>query len=180
MFCMPAFLGSLSVALLITSTASANNGSHLFYDFVESPSGDILATLELSSLPALFGDVESLTFSPIGESLLGFGPTYLGDFDAGGGDPVIDVSGGLAGGFFSDNTPQPSSLFPPLGRVDINMPLVVGGDFIGLQDTGNRTLLRITGDWTLSAVPEPMSVGLCLTAALIGTGGFRRRRRNAR
>jgi hypothetical protein len=95
-----AMMGRMLMACFTVVIMSASSDAQLFYDFVEQTSGDVIATLELSSLPATLSEFQGLTFTPEGEAIFGFGPVYLGDFDvdASNGSVVADdLEGGLAG-----------------------------------------------------------------------------------
>ena len=58
--------------------------------------GTILATLELSNLPATESEILGLTFSPAGETRYGLGPVYLGNFDT-ASHPVDEMVSGRLG-----------------------------------------------------------------------------------
>ena len=69
------------MACFVVAIMSASSEAQLLYDFVESPSGDVLATLELTSLPATHAEVAGLTFTPAGEAIYGYAGLYSPMFD---------------------------------------------------------------------------------------------------
>ena len=81
----------------VVTITSASSEAQLLYDFVESPSGDVLATLELTSLPATHAEVAGLTFTPAGEAIYGYTGLYSGSFDTSFAMLLDDGIGGLQG-----------------------------------------------------------------------------------
>jgi hypothetical protein len=169
----------------VVTITSASSEAQLLYDFVESPSGDVLATLELTSLPATHAEVAGLTFTPAGEAIYGYAGLYSGSFDSSFGMLLDDGIGGLQGngdgtseGNVRDSTP-PLSQFSMFGPLNF---LLVADDNVN-EDTIALSLLvgdvgvtiESVGDWRL--VPEPSSIGLCLTAILFGVGLGRKSKR---
>ena len=103
---------------------SARSEAQLFYDFVEFPSGNVLATLELTSLPATHAEVAGLTFTPAGEAILGYATPYSGSFDTSFGMLSDDGIGGLQGtsdgtskGSVKDSTPPPIQIITEVNRL---------------------------------------------------------------
>ena len=52
-----ALMFRITMASLAVAMMSANSQAQLFYDFIEGGYGEVLATLELSSLPAKHSEV---------------------------------------------------------------------------------------------------------------------------
>ena len=161
-------LAALALALLC-SPAEAD----FVCNFEEDGTGNVLATLELSSLPATHSEVVSLLFSLDGEAIFGVLGLYSGTFDTTNDAFIADGADGLAG----SGAGTISSIF------DFD-PAIVDAVFLELNASGNVGEDRINvnfgpdsdttfafGDWTV--VPEPSSALLLL----IGLLGFVRRRR---
>ena len=177
---------SLLLACITVAMMTTRTDAQLFYDFVEQTSQDVIATLELSSLPATLSEFQGLTFTPEGEALFGLGPEYLGDFDSdssNGSVAVDDLEGGLEG--LPQNvrwidTNPPYSLIPPLELPTkfIILEVLSGhhgtASFLILDEENN--FIRAMGDWSL--VPEPSNLSLIGVAVLFGTGMGRRRKRH--
>lgn len=162
---------------------SYDASAQLLYDFLEDGTGTLLATLELSSLPATHEEVVALTFTPQGEVILGFGPTYDGGFDVTSGSFVADGAGGLTGSVdgssIFDFTPEQSILLPNgtfLFRLDANPPGSPLDFMTAFPEIGIGNPIGASGNWRL--VPEPSLTGLCLIAVLFGVPTTRRRKRN--
>lgn len=175
----------LSLALNRVNITSAEAQQVLIYSFIEEGSDEVLATLQLSSLPATHNEVVGLTFSSLGQSIFGFGPVYTGTFDGEDGYPAIidDGNGGLAAGngsvIFDLDAPAP--LDGPnagkLGQLDAIMDNL-NDDLRDVldhysSDLGSPFQTRVTGDWRL--VPEPSSVVLLSILVLIGSFAQRHR-----
>jgi hypothetical protein len=180
-----ALMRCIVIPSFVVTITSASSEAQLLYDFVESPSGDVLATLELTSLPATHAEVAGLTFTPAGEAIYGYAGLYSGSFDTSFGMLLDDGIGGLQGngdgtseGNVRDSTP-PLSQFSMFGPLNF---LLVADDNVN-EDTIALSLLvgdvgvtiESVGDWRL--VPEPSSIGLCLTAILFGAGLGRKSKR---
>ena len=88
----------MMMACLAVAMMSVSSQAQRFYDFIEGGTGDVLATLELSSIPATHTEVVELTFTPAGETLFGYSSPYTGIFDGNDGPFVDDGTGGLDGG----------------------------------------------------------------------------------
>jgi hypothetical protein len=147
----------LAAAILPSSVTTAQ---HL-YNFVDQPSGNVMAVLELSALPALHTDFVSLTFSPIGESFFGLGTTYSGQFDQTGGSnyPVVEVTPGNLGcacDFGEDGTDF-ADWDPPIGEVMLlGFANPIDLDIIGYDGDEFDGGVVASGNWI--AVPEPILV----------------------
>ena len=115
-------MGRIIAACLAVAMMSASSQAQLLYDFIEDGTDVVLATLELSMLPATHTIEVELTFTPLGRGdIRATRPLYLGSFDtqSGPGMAVIDDgAGGLVGdmGFviWTDDDPPDSSV-PPIG-----------------------------------------------------------------
>ena len=57
---------SLLLACVTVAMMTTRTDAQLFYNFVEQTSHDVIATLELSSLPATLSEFQGLTFTPEG------------------------------------------------------------------------------------------------------------------
>ncbi len=164
-----------------------NNLPAASYDFVEHPSGDILATLHTdSSDPFDHTNVIGLSFTSEGDALLGIGVgTYPNSFDQTSNLWMSDGIGGLStvsgleDYIYSFNAPPSQILF------DLNngsastviLQLAVNPssfDSIDLSDGTLPEFIHITGQWQL--VPEPASI-LLVTPGLMMILGHRARRR---
>lgn len=167
----------LIAACLLLFSANAQ-ASTLVYEFVEESTNDTLAYWELSSLPASYEDVVSLTFTPEGVAIFGLGEVYAGDFDHVAVNTASDDGmGGLGDDednpfgawiFDGDDVPistrvpdsigQRLSLLymndPGLDRIWYSMSLPLDGDIVAW------------GDWRLVEVPEPSSFALAAIAML--------------
>lgn len=163
----------LSGLLLLASSASANN---LFYDFIAADTGEVVATFEFTSLPASPTEIVSLTFSPAGQAIAGFGQTYSGvnDFQLLNSNLILDDgSQGLAGdAYITDYLPPTSAVFPTVSDVSFHFVAAPGLDRFMIARTivGNLNL-SLYGDWKLQ-VPEPSAMVLSVLS-LIGFS-FRR------
>lgn len=76
------------------------------FEFISSD-GEALATIEFSELPASLTEFVSLTFTPTGEEIFGFGSVYTGEFDAlespgNGSRFVTNALDGTLGGIDND------------------------------------------------------------------------------
>ena len=74
------FLLTIVLALPLAVVCGRTEAS-LLYDFEEEGTGTVLATLHLAGLPATRDEVLGLFFTPQGQVLFGYGPTYPGTFD---------------------------------------------------------------------------------------------------
>ena len=151
--------------------------AQLFYDFIEGDTGEVMATLELATLPATFVDVAGLTFPAGGELFDRFGPTYLGAFNAfEGGDVTEILPNNLGCSACSDGIAQFIDI-SPLGSPDGFFSLVFSNK---LGDDRLHYILPnfflVNGDW-LKVVPEPTTVSYLIAAILFGVGSPRRRKR---
>lgn len=165
------------VACVAVVMISADGQAQLFYDFVESPSGEVLATLELTNLPATHIDVAGLTFTPTGEAIFGYTSPYTGGFDY-TPEPITDDGiGGLSGGVIIDLTPTASRQHASLGtqRLEIGMSSTPGEDNILISPNDSLSVMFRPGDWR--HVPEPNAISLILAAVLCGAGLGRRHMR---
>jgi len=162
---------------------SADSEAQLF-DFVGDDSGEVLATLNLSSLPATHEDIVSLTFSPIGESIFGYASTFPGEFQDSTGRFADDGFGGLIGADALENgeailggfNPPASSLHPSgTARISLlaNDQLSSLDAILVLPLSSDDPQIVSSGNWRL--VPEPSSAKLMLTAVTCGFGLRRHR-----
>lgn len=170
------------LVICLAGLISADAKAQLFYSFVEHESDQVLATLELSALPATHREVVGLTFTPVGETIFGFGPTYTGTFDGSDGEPAItdDGDGGLAAGIgsviFDLDAPDQTGDW----RLDAIMDNL-NDDLRDVLDkyvsTPNSAFppVRVTGNWR--RVPEPSSAVLFVGIGLMGAYAVRLRRR---
>jgi len=171
--------GRILVMCVAVVTMSANSHAQLFYDFIQAGTGDVLATLELSSLPATHTEVVGLNFTPTGEAFLGYPSPYGGVFTSTLNSFMSDGSGGLDGqSSILDFSPSDSLLHPESGTISVSLTVqsIPGADSIGMVplDIWSDPIKFAAGDWRL--VPEPGSLSLILTAVLCGAGLGRRRK----
>jgi hypothetical protein len=176
-----AMMCRMMMACIALTVMSASSEAGLFYDFVEDGTGNVLATLELSSLPATHTEVVGLTFTPAGEAIFGLGPTYTGIFDNSfptGGSLVDDGSGGLKGEpnlvdivDFDPPESDPNPLTPPLSQLVIRVPSDSNlNQLDAIMDNLNDDLREVQAVGQFHFVPEPTSFALFLTAVLCGGG----------
>lgn len=170
--------------------AADAKATHL-YEFVQTGTNDTLAYWELSSLPAGYDEVVSLTFTPQGEAIFGLGEVYAGEFDHWANNTASDDGmGGLgddednlfgAWTFDQDDVPVSSLVIDPIGqRLYLGYMNDPGLDSIlyKYQDSADGPGELMTyGDWRQVSVPEPSSV----TLALLGMASacLRRHRQRA-
>ena len=195
-----AIMGRIPMACFVVAIMSASSEAQFLYDFVEFPSGDVLARLELTSLPATHAEVATLTFTPSSKSIFGYDTQYSGSFDTSFAMFLDDGVGGLQGngggisiGSVGDNNPPPGLLaisVHPLRPSDVALvPVNPVRLSLAADDNLNEDMIKVfyfhgdvgtsverVGDWRL--VPEPSSIGLCLTAILFGVGLGRTSKRN--
>jgi len=177
------------VALACVTMPSMSQ-AELFYNFVQERTGDVLATLELSSLPATARDINGLTFTSHGDALFGLPSPYPGTFSTlipsrefvFGDDGMGGLTGGTFGSRAYDWNPPESSVYPyPTGffvlegsRTDQfgrRLP-----DRMGLSlATTPQSFIGTNGHWL--RVPEPSGVSILAVMFLLGAG-FGRRRKN--
>ena len=167
-------LSCLAISLLCNRVGAA-----LFYDFVEWESGNVLATLQLSSLPASHWEVLGLTFTPAGQAKFGYGPIYQGEFDDSYNWFVDDGSGGIGYAQFGpheywarivDHNPPPSSFGTPW---IVSLSASIGSDEILIHPIGSGPEDSIVhGQWLL--IPEPTSASISLATILFAIGLRRR------
>lgn len=167
-------------ATFVIVALSADAEATYFYDFEEAGTGDVLATLELSNLPATFRDFNTLTFTPEGEAIFGLGPIYQGSIEWQAGGLGSVVSSDNAGGLIADSEFGVAwfDLFPPYAAVppDGSPPGYFAIQF-GVRNVGSSrdglgifdsNFLGIFIDGTFRIVPEPTSIylsGLAFLAA---------------
>ena len=175
------FFSTVAITICMTSALHAD----LIFNFVETASGDTLAVLKLTELPADETSVQSLEFTAAGQLVLGLSPTYGGQFDfvgaatgpAGLGNILSDGSGGLTGygpifgdAGLTDLDPDQSTLQANAGTDSLELSFQPTQDFITLRPININfdPSIQIAGQFV--SVPEPSSlliVGLGM-AALIG------------
>ena len=153
------------VALVIVSS---NSSAQLLYEFEESGTESILATLELSSLPASHSEIVGLMFTPAGDMIFGMGPVYIGTFDTSSSFLVATVEELPNGELTCTGCDNPSLATwfidedPPVGdRFALTFSLGSGG-ILRLLD-GNVEDIGSSGTWT-RRIPEPTACVLTLCA----------------
>ena len=170
----------LGTCLALAVVASARG--QFIYNFARDPDQAVLATLEFSEMPANHSDVVSLTFSPLGEEVLGFGPVYQGIFDRSDGLFVEDAIGGLAGEESDEGAPiavlrddDPPQSSNPLLQPTVGFEMSASNDLLRVRNATNIVL--ITGRWQ-RPVSEPDSQLPCILGLLLGGFMMRRRRKS--
>jgi hypothetical protein len=166
-------LAALALALLC-SPAEAD----FVYNFEEDFTGNVLATLELSSLPATHSEVVSLEFSMDGEAIFGVLGLYSGTFDTTDDAFIADGADGLAGsgpGTFSSIFDLDPAIVDAV-FFELNASGIVGEDRINANFGPDSAPIFALGDWrTTAAVPEPTSTALIV----MGLGGVLLKRRRS-
>jgi hypothetical protein len=169
-------------AILGTSRASA---SIVTYNFNESGSGDVLAVLQLSALPASPAEINSLTFTAAGDAIFGFGVGAYspGNFEEFSNDTVIaeGLTGLMGTGSYQDDTyftdnSNPTSSIGPVTTFEMAFQSGVDADYLLMDIGGSEGPITRLGNWQL-ATPEPTA--LLVWSVLAGVGGLacgRRRR----
>lgn len=152
--------------LLLLALAGTANASTLSYDFYEAHSNQAIGRLELARLPAKHTEVVSLTFTPAGEEMFGFGPVYLGGFDVSFGGGLLDDG---AGGLTADSCCSPIADFtppPPAEEFVLGVFFNDGApedDFMrAVLNNQPRPVLAL-GEWRI--IPEPGGLALLLAFA---------------
>lgn len=183
--------------VLLSAPASVTEAA-LVYEFIQTETNDLIATIELTSLPAQHTEIGSLTFEPTGTTLFGYSGLYRGAFDrtgttVGGQFPFVgdDGSGGLAMTprgtgrvWFADQVnPQDSPLHTALGTKELFLYFGEG------QSSSDEILLvpeipfvdpriSVQGNWiAVTAVPEPSSTVFLIASAAVALIVSRRRGR---
>lgn len=127
----PSILPRIALVYIVVFIPSGASRAELSYDFVQDGTGDVLATLELSKLPATHNELNGLTFTPTGEALFGYTSPYTGSFTSStnlfSDDGMGRLVGQPANAFFRDDSPiesthQISGTF----RVDLFIHAMVG------------------------------------------------------
>lgn len=180
---------SLSLAVLAISSLCGTADAGPSYNFEEAGTGDVLATLELATLPATHLQVVGLDFSDLGVSIFGLPDPYPGLFDSSTAAFIMDGPAGLSGAgefgiaVFTD-AEAPESTFLPGVPVffQLGADATVGRDFLFLErsvsDPGVESIFAV-GDWVF--VPEPSTLVLFVVGAvLVGSGARRCRTRDVR
>jgi hypothetical protein len=170
--------------ILSVGLAASLFGSVSFADIFEFRSlgttgvldGTVLATLDVSPLPANLGDIASFDFTTDGAALFGLAFPASASFDFLVGQIVSDGIGGLKGSlagdaFLFDITPTPPLIIFAADFHDAQVDTLAGVYFDGRGVID----VRAGGNWT-TAIPEPSSF-LILTALGLLTVGIRRNRR---
>ena len=171
----------LLIASCIFFVQSTNCLASSIFDLVQEGTGDVLATLELSSVPASSAsDIVGLSFSAEGNAIFGFGVgAYPGTLDSVLGGPVSASPTGILRGpvvnavpNIIDSNPPPSSTAPGYVTPELvlrfqNADLTANSISMIYRDLnflGNFVLAR--GVWQ-SPIPEPTTctltlMGICL------------------
>ena len=162
------FIISASLALLVTS---AHCQAQELYNFVQAGTGDILATLDLTTLPATHTDVAGLTFSTKGEAIFGLGPVYTGTFDTTSESTVSETlpmnlgcTSCNANSFFDNDPPMGFDSFQLWFDDDLEEDAILLNTGVGA--------IRDFGDWV--AVPEPATSSMAIFVMAL-LGGLRSR-----
>lgn len=176
--CTPHAAGSL-IALFALALLPANIRATSIYQFFQDGTGETLAFLEFSSLPATENELVSLTFTPAGDAIFGLGEAYDGVFDSSAKTFVDDGNGHLVssepdwGANIMDSTPEEASTLVGslreviIGTSDPGEPV----DVILLDADAFNTLVFATGSFI--RVPETATIGLLAFA--VAAAGVRRR-----
>ena len=140
------------------STLAPSVEGQVFYEFEQSSTGDILATIELTQLPADVDDITELTFTPSGEAFFGLGPVYSGAFDRPVSGFAIsdDGAGGLGCGTslcsanFIDDDPPVSTRFGMLDAFVLDIRDGPEDDLFSVEFPALPGLFQAVGDWRLA------------------------------
>ena len=162
------FIISASLALLVTS---AHCQAQELYNFVQAGTGDVLATLDLTVVPATHTDVAGLTFSTKGEGIFGLGATYSGTFDLTSESTVSETlpsnlgcTSCIRNSFIDSDPPMGFDTFALWFDNDLGEDAIFLNTGVGV--------VRDFGDWI--AVPEPATSTMSVFA-LVLLGAFRSR-----
>ncbi len=163
---------------MIVACVAASTQASVLYDFQQAGTATVLATLELSSVPANETHIAGLTFTPAGDAIFGFGSTYSGTFDTSNGAFADDGVGGLQGGIdyggifaatMTDNDPPASTVFPgpfafsPI--LDLYADSRPDEDVIHMYPNGpGSPLAYVSGNWR--QVPEPATLGFLIIGGM--------------
>ncbi|CAL1151169.1 unnamed protein product [Cladocopium goreaui] len=176
----------LAAAATVCATA-AHAGR--FYDFVETGTGDTIAHLWLTELPASQDEVVELRFTPKGQALFGFGDVYpkplentaislAYDDGMGGLGPTDDGEPWMLPAIFDEN-PADSTIVDvpvyPIFRVGYRN--AAGMDELRFKWSDSITghgSVSVLGDW-VQTTPEP-SGGVLAAIGLAAAARGRRRR----
>ena len=160
---------TIPALIFIVVLCRSTQASSLLYNFVERDTGDVLAVLDLASLPATHTDVNGLTFIPAGEAIFGVPGMYPGLFDTTHPSDMSFVDDGSAGLVCKncDHLPHGSIIVdtnpPVLGWSELALSAGAqpqsGDSVVALSPIGMPTAL-VFGDWRL--VPEPSTIMLSL------------------
>lgn len=160
-------VAGLNFTFLCANTQAASQ----FYDFVETDTGTVLATIELASLPATHNEVVSLTF-PIDDpgNFIDLPSPYPGVFTHTTGSFVDDGINGLTGGSISDRDPPRIPAFDGTLTGHLTLGASEGGGVLHFdvdvaRPGGAVDLYDYPGLWTL--VPEPTSLTLLVSAGCL-------------
>lgn len=154
---------------LLASAATAD--AAIIYEFQQDRTGDVLATMEFSALPATETEVVSLVFTPAGDAFFGLGESYDGTFDSSAKSFVDDGTGILVsseptwGANIEDTNPEEASTligdlaWVLVGTSNPGKPV----DVIYLESADFQT--RIFGVGSFVRIPEPSAFALLTIAA---------------
>ena len=172
----------LLACLVLVFMCNRTEAASLLYDFEQMESEIVLATLELTSLPATHNEVLGLTFTTEGMAIFGLPSPYPGTFTFTQSDrPFVDDGmNGLksvgGGGLLVSSDPPANSI----GGASVRLILGASRFTVGGTDTiifefqhpdfGTFPALA-GGSWV--GVPEPTTSALALAALLLA---FRRLR----
>ena len=163
--------------VLVCLTACASEAANLLYNFERWNDGELVATLELSSLPATHAEVVGLSFSPAALARLAAPPIYP-EFDETVHSFVSDGSGGLMSSSISENavigdtdgySVDTTKYYVSLQATPSGFDVLLVIAFYGRDGV----LFPFDGNWRL--VPEPATHALLMIGILIGTMSRRRR-----
>ena len=187
---MKACIQLLFACCAITSIATGET-----FNFVSNDDGQVLASLTLQNLErsgpgAGVEDVIELAFTPDGQELFGYGPTYGGEFDEFTDDSGLFFFSELDGelkarsqGGISNSATLVDADPPPSSRDGFDETLAFGfgvfegtGDIflIYARDDDQQVAFRARGAWQI--VPEPSTITLSLLPLLFALHLRRRRK----
>ena len=153
--------------------------AQLSYEFIDAEESTVLATLELSALPAGIDEFLTLRFTDAGEDLFGLGSVYAGTFDhmthhrsefqedrfSPGGLAGRDAFGSEFATMIDDDPPLSAAFPGPHEQFSLFASPWEQLDHIRLLNEDDTEIYRV-GDWQL--VPEPHPSTLTFILFLLG------------